>query len=202
MLDLSLLSKIFRGTHTMVHSVTSEEMGAFGVLMTCPMYPYLEQQLQTRFNLFRLWQFPSRSNLFDSHSNSIQAIVGDTKIGADSELIDALPRLKIVASYSVGLDKIDLQKCKEKGIRVTNTPDVLTEDVADAAIALILTVLRRIGEGDAFVRKGKWKSGNFGLASKVCEFLDFGTSLAPLIHCLNGRAFRLLMITFSSKFNS
>lgn len=60
-----------------------------------------------------------------------------TAVGADAELIDSLPKLEIVATCSAGLDKIDLVKCKEKGIQVTNTPDVLTDDVADAAIGFV-----------------------------------------------------------------
>ncbi|KAK4781192.1 hypothetical protein SAY87_017298 [Trapa incisa] len=141
-------------------------MDQFGVLMTCPMFPYLEQELDRRFKLFRLWDFPSKSEFLGHHSGSVRAVVGDTKVGADSELIEALPRLEIVSSYSVGLDRIDLEKCKERGIRVTNTPDVLTEDVADAAIALILTLLRKVCVADAFVRSGKWMSGDFEVASK------------------------------------
>ncbi|KAK4839470.1 hypothetical protein QYF36_022205 [Acer negundo] len=81
-------------------------------------------------------------------------------------MIESLPRLEIVASYSVGLDKIDMEKCREKGIRVTNTPDVLTDDVADLAIGLIMAVLRRVSASDGFVRSGKWKDGDFRLATK------------------------------------
>jgi len=77
-----------------------------------------------------------------------------------------LPKLEIISSFSVGLDKIDLGKCKEKGIRVSNTPDVLTDDVADLAIALILATLRRICESDRYVRKGLWKKGDFKLSTK------------------------------------
>ncbi|KAK9229075.1 hypothetical protein WN944_022032 [Citrus x changshan-huyou] len=66
-----------------------------------------------------------------------------TAVGADAELIDSLPKLEIVATCSAGLDKIDLVKCKEKGIQVTNTPDVLTDDVADAAIGLTLAISGR-----------------------------------------------------------
>ncbi|KAK4359479.1 hypothetical protein RND71_021708 [Anisodus tanguticus] len=88
----------------------------------------------------------------------LRAVVGNVVVGADAELIKALPELEIVASFSVGLDKIDLNKCKEKGIRVTNTPDVLTDDVADLAIGLMLSVLRRICECDRYVKKGLWKA--------------------------------------------
>ncbi|KAK6914879.1 D-isomer specific 2-hydroxyacid dehydrogenase, NAD-binding domain [Dillenia turbinata] len=141
-------------------------MESIGVLMASPVNPYLEQELDKRFNLFRLWEYPSKPEFLKSHSQSIRAVVGGVSAGADAELIQALPKLEIVASFSVGLDKIDLPKCKEKGIKVTNTPDVLTEDVADLAIGLILATLRRICECDRYVRKGLWKKGDFQLTTK------------------------------------
>ncbi|CAN1262998.1 Hydroxyphenylpyruvate reductase [Linum perenne] len=143
-------------------------MESIGVLMMCPTYSYLEQELQSRFNLFKLWQqAPSQlPRFFESNQSTIKAVVGNARVGADAELIDALPNLEIVASFSVGFDKIDLGKCKEKGIRVTNTPDVLTDDVADLGIGLILGVLRKICPCDEFVRSGKWQHGDFGLTTK------------------------------------
>jgi hydroxypyruvate reductase 2 len=145
-------------------------MESIGVLMLCPMNPYLEQELQRRFNLFRLWTVPQKPQFIKDHSASIGAVVGNASAGADAELIDALPGLEIVSSFSVGVDKIDLNKCKEKGIRVTNTPDVLTEDVADLAIGLMLAVLRRLCECDRYVRSGKWKKGDYRLTTKVIRF--------------------------------
>lgn len=142
-------------------------MESIGVLMACPMSAYLEQELEKRFNLFRFWQFPQRDQFLKENSGSIRAVVGNASAGADAELIEALPKLEIVSSFSVGLDKVDLGKCKEKGIRVTNTPDVLTEDVADLAIALCLAVLRRICQSDRYVRSGKWKKGDYKLTTKV-----------------------------------
>ncbi|KAL9995530.1 putative hydroxyphenylpyruvate reductase [Helianthus debilis subsp. tardiflorus] len=141
-------------------------METIGVLMTFPMNSYLEQELDKRFNLFRMWTIPQKTDFFNKHSNSIRAVVGYAGAGADRELIDALPALEIVSSFSVGLDKVDLGYCKEKGIRVTNTPDVLTEDVADLAIGLMLTTLRRISECDRYVRSGLWKKGDFKLTTK------------------------------------
>ncbi|MBA0774752.1 hypothetical protein Gotri_009942 [Gossypium trilobum] len=141
-------------------------MESIGVLMACPMNSYLEQQLENRFKLFRFWTVPDKSSFLASHKDSIQAVVGNAFAGADAKLIEALPKLEIVASFSVGLDKIDLAKCKEKGIRVTNTPDVLTEDVADLAIGLMLAVLRKLCESDRFVRSGKWKRGQYVLTTK------------------------------------
>ncbi|GAB4850205.1 Glyoxylate/hydroxypyruvate/pyruvate reductase 2kgr [Ancistrocladus abbreviatus] len=141
-------------------------MEEVGVLMTYPMLPYLEQELDTRFSLFKLWDYPSKSQFLKLNSNSIHAVVGNAAAGADAELIDSLLNLEIVASYSVGVDKIDLRKCKERGIRVTNTPDVLTDDVADLAIGLVLATLRRICTCDRFVKSGAWKDGDFELTNK------------------------------------
>lgn len=134
--------------------------------MACPMSTYLEQELDKRFKLYRFWNFPQKKEFLKEHSASIRAVVGNAFAGADAELIDALPKLEIVSSYSVGLDKIDLEKCKEKGVRVTNTPDVLTEDVADLAIGLMLAVLRGICQCDRYVRSGSWKKGDFKLTTK------------------------------------
>ncbi|KAL6972792.1 Glyoxylate/hydroxypyruvate/pyruvate reductase 2kgr [Sarracenia purpurea var. burkii] len=141
-------------------------MDCIGVLMTHPMFPYLEQELAKRFNLFRLWNFPRRQNFLKENSSSIRAVVCNVSAAADAALIESLPRLEIIASFSVGVDKIDLGMCKDKGIRVTNTPDVLTDDVADLAIGLILATLRRICESDRYVRSGMWKNGDFKLTSK------------------------------------
>ncbi|MFI5119485.1 MAG: 2-hydroxyacid dehydrogenase [Thermoanaerobaculia bacterium] len=72
------------------------------------------------------------------------------------EVLAASPRVRIVASHSVGVDHIDLAACRSRGILVTNTPDVLTEATADLAWALILAVARRIREGEAVARSGTW----------------------------------------------
>ncbi|KAF7146959.1 hypothetical protein RHSIM_Rhsim03G0253800 [Rhododendron simsii] len=79
--------------------------------------------------------------------------------------VDRQPSLEIVASYSVGLDKIDLSKCEERRIRVTNSPDVLTDDVAGVAIGLALATLRKICWCDRSVRSGLWRDGDFQLGS-------------------------------------
>jgi hydroxypyruvate reductase 2 len=106
------------------------------------------------------------------HSGSIRAIVGNIGVGVDAELIEALSRLEIMLSYSVGVDKIDLNKCREKGIRVTYTLDVLIKDVVDLAIGLIPAMLRRLCASDQYVRSGKWKKGDYKLTTKVL-FLCF-----------------------------
>lgn len=90
--------------------------------------------------------------------------------GPDAEMIDLLPLLEIVASHSSGLDKIDLDKCRERGITVTYTPDALTDEVADMAILLTLATMRRICEADQYVRRSEWKNVDFKLTTKVKLF--------------------------------
>ena len=75
-----------------------------------------------------------------------------------SEVLESAgPQLKIVANYAVGIDNIDIESCKSKGVMVTNTPEVLTEAVAEHVLALMLAVARRVAEADRFTRRGEFK---------------------------------------------
>jgi len=76
----------------------------------------------------------------------------------DKELIDKIPKCKIIANYAVGFNNIDVDYTTKKNIIVTNTPDVLTESTADLAMALILACSRRLMEGERIIRQGKFKS--------------------------------------------
>ena len=71
-------------------------------------------------------------------------------------LSQAGPRLKLIASFGTGVDHIDLDTARQRGITVTNTPGVLTEDTADMTMALVLATARRMGAGERLVRAGKW----------------------------------------------
>ncbi|EFJ14231.1 hypothetical protein SELMODRAFT_156743 [Selaginella moellendorffii] len=138
------------------------------VLMAVPMLPDLELALDSKFRLLRLWQAEDPGAMLRQHSGQIQALVVNHKFEASAAVIDALPRLEIVSSFSVGLDKIDLKKCKERGVAVTNTPDVLTDETADLAMALLLGTMRRICPADRYVREGLWPvHGDFPLSHKV-----------------------------------
>ena len=156
-------------------------MESLGVLLLHPMNAYLEQELDRRCRLHRFWEAPPgapRDEFLRAHAGSIRAVVGNASYGADAALIDALPALEIVASFSVGIDRVDLAKCRERGIRVTNTPDVLTDDVADLAVGLAIAVLRRIPQADRYVRAGQWKAkGDYALTTRVRRF--FSPSLRP-----------------------
>ena len=153
-------------------------MESIGVLVTYPKSTYLEQELEKRFNLFKFWTVSDKTQFLNEHRDIIRAVVANPIVGADTALIESLPKLEIVATCSVGLDKIDLPMCIEKGIRVTNTPDVLTDEVADLAIGLILAVLRRLCDCDRHVRSGKWKEGEYQLTTKVCACFLVASQLA------------------------
>jgi glyoxylate reductase len=79
----------------------------------------------------------------------------------DRPLLDAAPKLKIVANVAVGYDNLDLRHAKQKGVICTNTPDVLTDATADLTWALILDITRRVSEGDRLARGGNWKGWTF-----------------------------------------
>ncbi|PIA42682.1 hypothetical protein AQUCO_02000259v1 [Aquilegia coerulea] len=165
-------------------------MEPIGVLVLCGMCDYFEEELKKKFKVLKFSE--NKEGFLKENGNSIRGVIGNGVIGASSELIDSLPKLEIVASHSVGLDKIDLKKCKERGIRVTYTPDVLTDDVADLAIALILTTLRKICESDRYVRSGLWKKGDFKLSTKftgksvgIIGLGKIGTAIAKRAEAFN-----------------
>lgn len=76
----------------------------------------------------------------------------------DGDLLDACPRLRVVSNMAVGVDNIDLDACRERGVAVGNTPGVLTETTADLAFALLLAGARRLSEAERFLRDGRWKT--------------------------------------------
>lgn len=86
-----------------------------------------------------------------------EAILPFVTDAIDRAALDKAPRLRVVANCGVGVNNIDLEACKERGIVVTNTPDVLTDATADATMALILDACRGLTSGDRAVRAGKWR---------------------------------------------
>jgi lactate dehydrogenase-like 2-hydroxyacid dehydrogenase len=87
--------------------------------------------------------------------------------GIEADVMQKLPKLKMVGCFGVGVDAIDLAYCKANGILVSNTPDVLTEEVADLALALLLSTVRQIPQGDQFVRQGLWLKGGMALTQSL-----------------------------------
>ncbi|WFE74927.1 2-hydroxyacid dehydrogenase [Roseinatronobacter sp. S2] len=93
------------------------------------------------------------------------AAAGSMAIGAD--LFARMPKLEIVAKFGVGYDNVDVDAARAANVVVTNTPDVLTDEVADLAIGLLIATVRQIPQADRFLREGKWPSGSFPLSRSL-----------------------------------
>lgn len=132
--------------------------------------PLLAKQmadLEQDFTVHKLPPPPERQAFLAKLADRVRFVQTTGFHGADAALINALPKLEIIACMAVGLDSVDLAAAKARGVAVTNTPDVLNDDVADLAIALMLMAARRLAVSDRFVREGKWLKGGQPLATKV-----------------------------------
>lgn len=138
------------------------------LLVASPMMPFVMEALDRRYTVHRLWTAADRRALLAEAGPRIRALATSGSAGAGTELIAALPKLGVIVCHGVGLDAIDLDAAAARGIPVTTTPRVLTDDVADMALALLFAVCRRIPEGDAFVRSGAWAAKSpFPLGRRV-----------------------------------
>ena len=105
--------------------------------------------------------------LFAAMAPRIRGIAANGESTVQAALIGQLPALEMISVFGVGYDGVDVAAARAKGIPVTNTPDVLTDDVADLGLALMLSIARRIPQADKFVRAGLWPKGPLPLARKV-----------------------------------
>ncbi|MFZ4408422.1 MAG: 2-hydroxyacid dehydrogenase [Paracraurococcus sp.] len=139
------------------------ELLVMGVLPDWDLAPMAEH-----YTLRLLYEASDEEAFLAEHAPNISAIVTKGEIGASAALMGRLPKLGLVACYGVGIDAIDKGWCAAHGIPVTNTPDVLTEDVADMAFALLLGVAREVPKADRWVRDGSWtKDGSMPLTTRV-----------------------------------
>ena len=137
------------------------------VLVIAPLLPSLMAAVEREFTVHKLWLAPDRNAYLREHGASIRGAVTTAIIGADAALMQALPGLRSFPGFGVGYETIDIEAARHRGIIVTNTPGVLTDCVADTALALLLAVTRRICEADRYLRAGKWLQGRFPLSTKV-----------------------------------
>jgi len=105
--------------------------------------------------------------LLQTHGREIVGLVSSPGIRVGAPLIEALPNLEIVSQFGVGVDNIDFAVTRKRGIAVTNTPDLVTNDTADIALTLMLGLARRAMEADLYVRVGKWPAGPLGLGTSL-----------------------------------
>ncbi|MFK4136102.1 2-hydroxyacid dehydrogenase [Pseudomonas luteola] len=140
---------------------------AIGVLLTQPLPAPIAQELQERYDVFRLYETSDPDAMIKAVGSRIRAVVTGGAKGLSNDLMDRLPLLDIIAISGVGTDAVDLAYARQKGIKVTTTPGVLTDDVADMAIGLIIMTLRGLATGDRIVRNRQWGKVTQSLARKV-----------------------------------
>jgi hydroxypyruvate reductase len=148
------------------------------LLMAAPLPDFLRQPLEAAYHVCDMAK----------PSTAARAIVPLGGTVLSTELLAGFPKLEIISVLGVGYDGVPIPWCKERGIRVTNTPHVLTDDVADTAVALVLMTSRRLVESNRHVHEGKWPAGAFPLAhalrGKVAGILGLGRIGKAIAHRL------------------
>ncbi|WFU12369.1 2-hydroxyacid dehydrogenase (plasmid) [Rhizobium sp. CB3090] len=132
-------------------------------------YPQWDQEpLDAAFRAHRYFEAADKLAFLAEVGPSIRAIATRGELGANKAMIEACPNLELISVYGVGFDAVDLNACRERGIRVTNTPDVLTNDVADLGVAMMLCQSRGMLGAETWVRDGSWVSkGLYPLKRRV-----------------------------------
>ncbi|RVU80990.1 2-hydroxyacid dehydrogenase [Leucothrix sargassi] len=138
------------------------------VLQLVPFSKAEEQRLNDAFTVHRLFEISDTEAFFQTKGQHIKALTTRAIQGVSREIMARLPSLEMIAVYGVGYDKVDLEAANARNIFVTNTPDVLTGDVADLAVGMLLMVSRRMYQAQDWVRTNKWiNTGSFPLSTRV-----------------------------------
>ena len=148
------------------------------VLIANEFHPETIQKLDEKFQTYHLWELssPEKKRLIQEFQGKCEAIASASWVV--DEIIYELDSLKIIACFGVGVDGVNFELTRSRNIRVSNTPDVLNDAVADIAISLVLATSRNIINADRFVREKKWSQGplpfGMGLAGKTLGIVGCG----------------------------
>lgn len=139
------------------------------VLQVGPLKPSLEETLRTRYGAQVLPDdAAARAEFLAGPGAQITAVVTSGRTGVDAALMAELPRLGAVVNFGVGYDTTDVDAAESRGVGVSNTPDVLTDCVADTAVGLLIDTMRQFSAADRYVRAGDWPAnGNYPLTRQV-----------------------------------
>lgn len=143
-------------------------MTKIDILQVGPYPQWDVEALEQKFTLHRYYEAEDKAKFLADRADIIRGIATRGELGASREMIEALPKLEIISVYGVGYDAVDLAAAKEHGVIVTNTPDVLTKDVADLGVAMMLAASRGMIGAEHWVRSGSWAAeGLYPLQSRV-----------------------------------
>ena len=136
------------------------------LLIMSQMPEFLISLFDETYNTHKFWLSDDKKEFLSKIKNEVDAIavMGGTIISPD--LMKSMPKLKIIGCYGVGYDAIDVDFAQANGIKVTNTPEVLNDEVADTAISLMLAVYKKIIDAEKFARNNLWINGEFPLSRK------------------------------------
>ncbi len=138
------------------------------LLLMGPLFNATMRELESIYTVKKYWEADDTTALVNSIASECVGVVTDGGRGVESSILEKLPNAKIVSVFGVGVDAIDLDYCKSNGITVGNTPDVLSDDVADLAVALALASARQLVTGDQYARDGSWaKQGGMPLTTRM-----------------------------------
>ncbi len=137
------------------------------LIVTGKMYPPTLAALDAAYTTHKLFETKDRDAMIASVAERITAVASSNSGGIDGATMAKLPKLATISHFGVGYDTVDVEAARKRGIAVTNTPDVLTDDVADLAIGLLLGAVRKIPQGDRYVREGKWLKGAMALTDTI-----------------------------------
>lgn len=137
------------------------------VLAVAKLHPFYLKALEAVYTVHDRPHETMDAAAFAELAPRIVGVAGTGEASVPRSLLERLPNAKVVAVFGVGYDGVDTAAAVEHGIPVTNTPDVLTDDVADLAMGLVLSVGRTIPQADQFVRAGRWPQGPMALGRKV-----------------------------------
>lgn len=144
------------------------------LLMPGRMTEHVMETCETRFDLVKLWEFDNAEDVLTQRGSEVRAIATAGSRPVDVRLMDKLPNLQIVASFGVGYDSVDVAEAARRSIVVTNTPDVLTDDVADTALGLLLMTIREMPQAERHLREGKWNAAPYRLAATTLRGRTLG----------------------------
>lgn len=137
------------------------------ILQNGRLLPAVEASLGEEFDTHPLWRETHPAAFLAKHGGEFGVLATSARSGADARLIGALPALRVISSFGVGFDSIDLTAAKRRGVAVSNTPDVLTDCVADLAFGLLIDAARGLSAGDRYVRRGDWLRAQPPLTTRV-----------------------------------
>src|SRR5499425_1045923 len=136
------------------------------VLLIGPPKPVIVNGLSGAFNLVKFSDAKDRDRFFAESAPRVRGMaVAATEERVDGPFMTRFPRLEIVSSFGVGYDHVDAAWAGAHGITVTNTPGVLTEEVADTALGLLLCTVREFPQAERHLRAGKWEQGPYPLTA-------------------------------------